>query len=261
MESTCARCGAAMSDAAALCHPCTDHLAGRLRDIPVLLAELDVQFSRQSRASNTAKIPTGVPGSVHPDMSVADAAGLLRSACAGWAHTYDGYTGRAPWHYLWENLDAIRLHNWSVMLDADIARRASAAWRKIDRPESRWYAGVCGATLPDPEHASEQAECGRVLWAAIDDSEITCPACHTRWSVSERRDYLIRSAEDFELPPRAAATIVSYVLASRVSENTVKSWLARGHLIPRQRGPQRVRVGDVITEVLRRQPGVETVTA
>lgn len=248
--STCARCHAAMIDHAMICNDCTDHLAGRLQDVPVLLAELDIAFSRQSRIGTGPKIRTGKASSVTPDMNISSTASFIRNACAGWAHAYDGYIGPAPWFYLWTSLDKVRLQTWVVMLDADLARRMSDAWQKIDRPEGKWFAGVCGAPMDHPDGI---VECGHVLWASIEDTEIECRACRSVWSVAERRAWLIRSAEDFELAPKAAAMIVSFVMDTRLSDSTLKSWLRRGHLVPRQREPQKVRVGDVIEVVLRRQ--------
>lgn len=257
MTARCGRCTAPLTDNAVLCHDCTTSLGERLADVPVLLGELDVTFSRQSRISTGPKIAAGKASSVYPDMTLSETTAILRACCSGWAHAYDGFSGPAPWHHLRRNLDKIRLLNWSVMLDSDLANRMSTAWKKIDRPEGKWYAGVCGRELDNG------ADCGSVLWAALADTVIECRACGSPWSVQERRFYLIRSAEDFELAPRACAAIVSFVLDSRLSENTVKSWLRRGHVIPRQHGPQRVRVGDVIAEVLKRQADVagQVVTA
>jgi hypothetical protein len=250
LAHACGRCGGGMVDEAVLCFDCTRGLAGRLADVPVLLAELDNTLARMTATTTSVGSTGHPPGSVHPDMSVAAIAGLLRVSCAGWAHALDRHVSTAPWKHLLKHLPDVRMQNWSVMLDRDLAMRMADGWQRVDRPEERWYAGVCGADIPD---ARGHALCQQVLWAKLDDSEITCRYCGTIWTVPERRDWLIRTAEDFEGNATMVASVVSYVTQKRVAPATVRSWSFRGLLIPKQRTTTSYRVGDVIEVALRHE--------
>lgn len=242
-HAACKRCHSGMTDLGVLCHPCTTHLQGRLSDVPVLLQQLDITLTRQG-SRTTSAIPAGPAGSVHPDLTISDISGQLRAACAGWAHALDGHVGRRPWAHLIDNLDKVRLHDWAVTLDRDLTRRSITAWQRIDKPPERWYAGVCSTT------------CAHVLWTSLDDTEITCPRCKTVWQIAERRDALIRAAEDFEGNATVVASVASYVTRNRVAPSTVRSWSFRGLLTPRSRAVTNYRVGDVIDLALRHEAKV-----
>lgn len=121
----------------------------------------------------------------------------------------------------------------------------------VDRPADGWYAGECGAV-----DAETEAVCTRVLYADPTNPFVRCRDCGTTWSVAERRDWLIKEAEDREATVRTLARIVTTLGAHDASEsrleNRISQWVTRGRLKPNGKRvidgkPRPVyRVGDVL---------------
>jgi hypothetical protein len=170
---------------------------------------------------------------------------------------------------------------------AELLRDALAAERKLqrilDRADTGWYAGKCGAVLEDERvhdgttclcachHGAEvcdiedgcgaevtmiaQVVCERGLYASPGHGWIRCPECGTTHDAASRRDRMIAEARDELAPVSAIARIVVGLFDTEQSvermSNRIDQWVSRKQL--RDFGvrvldgkPRRVyRLGDV----------------
>lgn len=101
-------------------------------------------------------------------------------------------------NYLARQFGWLVREQWApAMLDEflDLERRLV---RMIDRPADRWYAGKCSV-------ADDNGECVAELYATVDRGWIDCPGCGIRHDVGERREVLLREAQDILVTATEAA--------------------------------------------------------
>ena len=223
--------------------------------------DLDLALSRQVRIER----PTGVadpdpelrqPGTLRPTPSPYDhaaslAARALHNTLATWARVIIDETGaESPADSIpviagWLRVRSgwLRHHPAGAEALDGIQDAVRAARRAVDRPAERLYAGPC-------------QECGTDLYARIDATFVTCPACEEAWNVGELREWLLDSAQDV----LATATEISRALtryASPVTPSAIRGYVHRGQLVPhgsRAEGHREValyRLGDVVDCVTR----------
>lgn len=118
---------------------------------------------------------------------------------------------------------APQLH--AAVLDA--VRRVE---RIIDREPERVAAGECGAELPD------ERLCRKALYVDPEEPFVICPACKTRWSVAERRAWLLAAAQDSLGNAATIATALTR-LDQPVTPERIRKWKERGKLTPHGNEP------------------------
>ena len=162
--ATC-ECGRDVRDAGVLCWPCARDLAGQLRDVPHVLAQLRVTASRLSRMGAASGRTS--PGSLPVHVGAMDAAAGLRAAVRGWAARLGpAPPGVAPWERLAGNVAAVRMAEWAAECAADVHTRVRAGWALVDRPASLTVACRCGTRVPlDPDEIVRCGRCGE--WGTV----------------------------------------------------------------------------------------------
>jgi hypothetical protein len=202
-----------MTDEAFLCHACTGRLTATLRSCGALLTELDVTVARLDRhgpgnGSRSAEKP--LPVNLTASARLADLAASLH----GWARCLAEDTAATPsepvHEWLANNTASIRLRDWAPDAEAEITRRATAAWRVIDRPPDTRCAGNC--------------PCGQPLRAVEGQAVITCRECGAHTDVAEARDAMLARSDDRQLPAATIARALSQDGAP-VTPSMIRGWV------------------------------------
>ncbi|MGC5019028.1 hypothetical protein [Micromonospora sp. DT47] len=110
----------------------------------------------------------------------------------------------------------------------------------VDAPPPLWYAGPC-YTQGDDQVCREE------LYARTDDGTVKCPACKTRHSVTERRLWLLREADDVLAHASLLAAALT-VLDRPVTASMVRNYADRGRITAHgvdERGRPLYRVREV----------------
>lgn len=125
-------------------------------------------------------------------------------------------------------LTAIAGQSWADELLREMLRLERALARMVDRPAERWYAGKCSAVGDDHNGRTcdcachdgrevpcdvaggcgltfEPTPCQRELYAHAESGKIRCSACGTEHDVAERREFLLKEAEDYAVTATEAA--------------------------------------------------------
>ena len=114
--------------------------------------------------------------------------------------------------------------------------------RVIDRPAPMKYAGPCNI-------------CRKDLYVREGAAMVECRPCGMTYDMDQRREYLLKCAEDrLERAAQIARAVTD--LGSPISADRIRKWAERGRLLPHAtdpRGRPLYRVGDV-TELLRSEP-------
>jgi hypothetical protein len=223
-DRPCPLCRAALAPGVVICGGCHAANRGRLRDVPGLLAELDVTIARGGSSRE------GIGSSVRVDYDErASAAALaLRTLLHGWVRVWSEET-----HILAERAPAVaRLMSttrgqaallagqqlasrpWAGELAADLRDASRAAWLAVDRPPDLQFVGWC----PEP--------CGRALYALLDQALVTCRACQASWDVDASRALMFAAATG------AALTKPDIARLLKVPVGTLHRWSSEGRIVP-----------------------------
>lgn len=130
----------------------------------------------------------------------------------------------------------------------------NAGWRAVDRPPNdRVYAGPC-----DGKGAVSDIQgvppCGYTISAAAKSSYARCTVCGREYEVKKRREWMLASLED-HLGSSSYVAQICTGLGVKVSDSTIRMWVKRKKLRPRQWIPSPndshhlrplYRVGDVV---------------
>lgn len=240
MTSAVCSCGRPVADAF-VCRACIDALAVALGDTPALAGELETTLTRQARIGEPAGRPGGeTPLPFHHPAS--EAGWVLWTTLVAWTraiHTPgeswpdDAPVAMARW--LLARVNRIRAHPDGGQAVDEITAAVAIAWRVIDRPPRRWYAGRCDT-------------CGEHLYAAPAAVRFTCPECGTGYDTATRQDWLRTSAED-QLAHAALASQALTTLARPVTPERIRQWAARGQLAAHSvdaHGRPLYRIGEII---------------
>lgn len=264
---TCAACSRPVGDQARLCSSCTHRLARDLGDLAALAEELETTRRRLSRTGGAA---TGVLSRSHDkplpwDQNAAEVADALRATTVGWVRVLleQGRSGRGVTDtitsmaaFLLANLEALRHHDAADEVADEFADCTARAWQAIDRATPWTYAGPCREEVPEhvvPAKADEGEDeehgpscCVAELHAREGARTVICRACQARHDAYERRQWLLRIAEN-QLVPAADLPAILSTSDRRLSLNTVKSWIHRKRLLPHgSSDPALYRVGDAV---------------
>jgi hypothetical protein len=251
-------CSRPIHDTATVCPHCGYLLDAALAEVVAyrgLAYDLDVALAKQARMSSTstAAPPPSEPqakeaGTLKPTQlpyhaGASNAAGELKATLVTWARIVASDTGAvltdrddttaAVARWLRQYVGWLRYHEAGQEAVDCICDAVAAAWRCVDRPADRLYAGRC--------------DCGADLYARLDASYVTCRAeVHEdgplAWPVEERRRWLLRSAEDV----LATTTEISRALtryAQPVTPEAIRGYKARGRLVSKG---ERVENGRVV---------------
>lgn len=233
-----------------LCRGCTDDLVAELRRVPSLGRQLDITVARQTAtgtgvgvASRSAERPLPV------DLTAAEAARDLHNVLGTWARDLaertgapldvdDDVNGAATW--LLGHVSTMRTHPAADELHDEITDAIARAWRVVDRPAPRLFAGPCDL-------------CGSDLYGRPHAAILRCGQCGTEYDAAVRREWLLDQARDQLATPSTIARALPGLLGRAVTPAMIRGWAHRGRLAARPAdtdGRPRYRVGDVIDVVL-----------
>jgi hypothetical protein len=227
-DRPCPLDGTALAPGAVICGGCHAALRYRLRDVPGLLAELDVTATG---LRSTWREPGPKGGSGEPsrfDQAAHDAAVGLRTVLHGWVRVWHEETPVVP-----ERRPAVDLllstaagqaallasqqlghRPWVAELAIELNSAVKAARRAVDTPQPMAF--VCACT------------CGSEVLSPLDATIATCRDCGERWDVVISRAMLLEIAtRDIAAP---AAVIARTLGPSLVTAAMIRGWRHRGVL-------------------------------
>lgn len=123
--------------------------------------------------------------------------------------------------------------------------------RIVDRPPERAYMGQCNRIV-----GTEQQTCDTDLYVDVtyDEDErpafspfVLCPSCGETWPTRERRDVMLRAAQDQLLIPADLSRALTR-MQDPVTPERIRKWVERRQLVPRgtdRNGRAQYRLGDV----------------
>ncbi|TDQ01279.1 hypothetical protein [Labedaea rhizosphaerae] len=227
-------CGRPSPDAF-LCPRCTRLLLIDLLRVPWLMDQLTLTMARLDRvpAGAGAGPESGTPLPLR--LTTIQAASTLRYTLQPWARTIaeqrgvplecrDTVVALAQW--LAGHIDSVRQSDEAAQLYDEVRYAIAQVTRAIDHPPSLFYAGPC-------DH------CGSDLYCGTDDrghpkaAYLTCRSCGERYEFAKRRAWLLAAAEDRLATATEIAQAVPGIYGRQISVNTIRSWIARGRLLPR----------------------------
>lgn len=234
-----------------ICAHCAWLLKRDLAEIPDLDRELDVTRYRLSAVTATYGPTRG--GGVKPlpfDPRAAEAALTLHQVLDRWAahlERADPANRARPLHtaglarWLLHHHHELAARPDAAQATASIGSAVRDAWRAVDRPADRVYAGAC-----NPPACSEQ------LYARPGQPFITCHVCGTRHDADMRRTAMQDDLDGRLLTGAEIARLAQYfghVPDRERTRNLLKVWATRGVITPRghdKRGDPLYPFGDTL---------------
>ena len=204
--------------------------AGQLRanaaDLPDLIHQLELTITRQVRMPQTGG---GTPRDERLDFNynASEAAYVLRQtilinvdeiARTKNQPTPDTWTDIA--HALSQWADELTLTERGAEILGELLDALTLAYRTIDRPPDRQYAGPC-------------PQCGTDLTAPHGASEAVCPTCETRTNIEEQHNWMNQQLESMNLPADQARHAAHIITGTPVTRHNLRDWERRGRLAPR----------------------------
>ncbi|WP_344478414.1 hypothetical protein [Nonomuraea monospora] len=188
-------------------------------------------------------------------IAASDKAHTLKHVLVSWARLVSDERGvRLPAddlvsisRWLVKHVEWLRHHPAGGEVVAEVHDAVQAVRMVIDRPPDRLYAGPCDA-------------CGMPLYARPGDAEVSCRHCLTEdgerlfYDIAARRKWMLGEIENL-LGSSSYVAMVATSVGVKVSSSTVRMWVKRRKLVPREYapplkpdGPPRplYRVGDVV---------------
>lgn len=284
METLCAA-GCGKPAHAVLCTSCVRELTGVLREIatggvqrervhivggeqttlidytPGLADDLDSLVARlaSTASSGPRRKATTRPLPFHA--AAADLAHALRNTITTWARVLlddhpdlpgpRGTSAAAVAGWMSTQPTALAMLPAADELHAEVLAMARHVRALLDPPAQRAFLGPCGAELDDPHRPG--AVCACDIYADLGRAETACPRCGARWSVSERREWLLGQVDDQLATVTEITRALPALLGENLADSTVRWWASTGKLAQHAPHPHdlrrrpRYRVGDVIT--------------
>lgn len=231
---TCSYCQIPHGDNATICPDCTELLRALLRQIPMLLVELETSLTRQSRIGRQDGMPRGAgerPLPFSPEASEATdvllAHTITRWALDVWRVFESPLTSKPPTdptQFLLDRVDAIKKRPWAGALLDEVQAAVDNAWGVVDLAGEYMEAGTCS--------------CGTRLAACPDQPTLTCRGCGEVYDVFERREAMVTEVEEKLLPAKQIERLVDILLRigaaerirKRVPSGTVRGWASKGEI-------------------------------
>lgn len=271
-------CAREITDAEYVCAGCGQHLEQRLRGIldehhapltagmagrvvPGLASSLEVAITKQDRFTQQPGSSRARPGHADGTRTVlaekplafgydaSEALYVLRSTLATWAALIASQRGTPqPAYYLPDlainlvtHIDWLRHQPAGHEAFDEILPAIRNAWRTVDAPTARIYAGPC---TPKDELVAERVLlafgldlddtpapdlCDGHLYAREGSTITECDECGRTMALDDARDPLLAQIDGMAFP---AADIVTLLggLGSPLSVHTLRSWARRGLL-------------------------------
>jgi hypothetical protein len=240
-----------------ICWTCTTHLRKDLTAALELADELAITITKQDRISDGGRRARGtIPLPYRPD--AAEVAWVYQRTLASWVRILDSTQARyatstaALAEWLTARLDVIRRDPLAGELVDEIAYATCRAFIAIDRPPTLAYLGPCSCS---PDARGRPVE----IYARPNAVEATCRGCNETYTVADRREWLLKRAEDQLLTAAECSRALPNLLQRPLTAAMVRGYARRGRLTPRPAHPldprhdPRYRVGDVL-DVLSRIP-------
>lgn len=273
-QPQCQSCSRPTTDHAYLCPSCGEKIARYLGDIPALIVDVTVTYTRQARGDTITghAANTALPWSEAASTALAG----LRDVLTGWVTTLTvQHDARSPGtnptlmaSWLLGHVDWIRRHPNALQAIDALADATSEMLYVMDLHVERWYAGTCRAeydtttttTAGDDDAVTDvdpDACCIAELYVKPGAAAHSCRNCATVHDIAVRRDWLLKAAED----QLAHAELIGRALASMgaaVTPEMIRNYAARGRIVAHstdRNGRPQYRVGDVVEVV--RQIAVE----
>lgn len=268
--TTCKVCTAPTGDETWLCRADTDALAVVLAELPELLTEAAVTFSRQdhiaqvgsSARRRTDDRPDDRPED-QPDLGVKEqrspahlramavreeadntlgtwAAHIAEHRGADLVLSGAGTQAQRCSRWLLRNLPSIRLDEACGDLWDEVSYLHGDLEHLINRPLERVYAGPCHAEIEVGSDDTLRLErCERDLYARWGGERITCDGwngdgqgCRTEHTLVGRREFLEAAVNGAVLPLSVLREAVPQILdMSRPDRRTVDAWVRDGRLV------------------------------
>jgi hypothetical protein len=254
--STC-RCGRPTRDEAYVCDDCTRSLSVVLAEVPWLEVELETSMTRAKGVDYRTKGGTQATETPSPvSWAVSEARDHLKALLVTWVLFCDAERVRsqspdrglprdtltAVSRWLMWRVDGLALLETGADAVDEITSAAAHCRRLIDRPADRMYAGRCGSV-------DEDTTCQVDLYAKVGARLLVCRSCGTEWNVADRREWLLKEAEEVLATAVEISRAVSWLGAEPLTADRVRQWAARERLLVRghdRYGKALYRVGDVI---------------
>ena len=219
-DQPCQVCGRPAPGDVFVCAGCMDVYHGHLAAIPEIIADLEVELTRQSRKTagpggrhHEQPIPFGVAAS---DL-LHELRTTLATSCRALALMPEDLpddTVPAMLAWLVRAETSIPLRGEGPDITAEVAGWVRRARRLCDTPAERRLVGYCPCSDPMiPLRATSHQEFTR------------CEACETAWRVTERQDQLNEDMRDQLVTVREIAGLL------RIPESRVGNWVTRGRLV------------------------------
>lgn len=243
-DRPCPLCGTALPPGAVICAGSITQTRLALREVPDLLAELDLTITRQATRTAGSGTPRcgredcthgpDEPGCVLGvasdfDGRAADARTALVTTLHDWAHTWDQETpiGTHPgmrrirtlivsttrWQA--KTLAAVRdlgARDWAVQMATDVLSAVDEGWRAVDRPPDSTIVGRCPS-------------CTTTLYAPKSAITVHCRVCGHRGDRSEIRDASLAES-------RVLLTAVDLAKILGIDPDRVYQWRRRERITP-----------------------------
>lgn len=263
----CSTCTRPVTDNAYLCPLCTKDLERHLSEIPALVGELAVTYTRSTRSgdgsSGSKSAQTALPWSERASEALDDLMTCLSTWCQlvdkekhadRRALPHDDPLSKSRW-LLW-HLEWLRHHESSPRALDELARCTAAINHVMDLKADRVYAGPCkseyhhgncdcpchrrgrcnGAQCwdihqPTDTEVTADACCLVEIYAKPTADVVVCRSCKTPHNVTDRRAWLLTQAED----QLAHAELIGQALASMgeaVTPDMIKGYATRGRIAP-----------------------------
>ncbi len=251
-------CGGTLEHDRFVCRADLDVLRRHLERLPELVTDLDVAFAKEAQFGASGGRSSERPAAF--GYAAAEALWVLRSALGGNAWWVAGIRGHSPavvslrhGAYVLDGLDWISRHPDGWVVVDELLAAFGQAWRAIDRPVERRYAGVCHSFTAEQRIQSaifgvDIDTCSTPLYAMSDSDVVECPGCGTVYEVQARRDAMLEQLRDHTLTAAEMSRAVDG-LGVDVNADRIRQWKRRGLIAQAgldQRARPLYRVGDVL---------------
>lgn len=251
--AACGVCGSPTGDSANLCRTHTDDLRDRITPVPVLVQDLEVTLTRQSRTTQQdggRSTETPLPWNENASAKAFELNATLnawaldtsrlgedeRDLLADVRHTDTALV--AEW--LIRNLPTLRQHPEAGQAYDEITESIREAHRAIDRPADPTPFGECGTQHVD-------VVCRTVLYGYLDRPTVSCPGCGVQHSTAERLVWMLDHLRGM-LATIPELVGIARLAGKRTSDDKLRLMASRGRFeqIGDNRGKPTYRVADVL---------------
>lgn len=252
-ERTCPSCGQRQPDGL-LCKKCTEWLRNDLQELPGLMRNLRLTYSRQSRHGNSGgrrtkasegPLPWNNKAAKVHDEAVNMIGTWIRAleigdlewridgcscmpyrACRGYRMHYLRPNMTAWCRWLLARINRVRGHEGVAEFALDVKDVIKKIRRAIDLPPDRVFAGQCDV-------------CGGELYAKKGAAEVACRKCAEVagpddgvpiYDVEDRRKWLQETVRSRLATAQEILAAVPSLYGVEINSNTFKSWVTRGRL-------------------------------